>query len=50
MVKDEMCNTYLPEENALTEKLDGQEYYFCSKECRERFLELRKNRQGDSSG
>lgn len=50
MVKDEMCNTYLPEENALREKLDGRVHYFCSKECRERFLELRKNRKGDSSG
>jgi len=50
IVKDEMCNTYLPEENALAEKLDGRVYYFCSKECRERFLEQRKNRQGDCSG
>jgi uncharacterized protein len=49
MVKDEMCNTYLPEENAIKEKLDGQEYYFCSEECREKFLELRKKQKGDSS-
>ncbi|MDH7512170.1 MAG: YHS domain-containing protein [Clostridiales bacterium] len=49
MVKDEMCNTYLPEENALKEKLDGKEYYFCSRECRERFIELRKSQKGDSS-
>lgn len=50
MVKDEMCNTYLPKENALKIKVDGQEHYFCSKECRDRFLELRTKRQGDSSG
>jgi YHS domain-containing protein len=50
MVKDEMCNTYIPEENALKEKLDGQEYYFCSKECREKFLEQRKKQKSDSSG
>lgn len=45
MVKDEVCDTYLPEEEALKEKLDGKIYYFCSPECRRRFLEQRKNRQ-----
>jgi uncharacterized protein len=34
MVKDEICNTYIPREEALTEVRDGQERYFCSEECR----------------
>jgi YHS domain-containing protein len=42
MVKDEACQTYIPEENALREVIDGHEQFFCSKECRTKFLEERK--------
>ena len=34
MVKDEVCITYIPREEALTEIRDGIELYFCSEECR----------------
>jgi len=34
MVKDEVCGTYIPREEALTEMRDGVEHYFCSEECR----------------
>ena len=40
MVKDEVCNTYISREEALTEVRDGVERYYCSEECR------RKSRQG----
>jgi uncharacterized protein len=43
MVKDEVCNTYVPVENALREVVDGKEHYFCSEECRTKFRERRKN-------
>jgi len=43
MVKDETCNTYLPREEALLEKADGREYYFCSQECRQKFLGQKKS-------
>jgi len=39
MVKDEHCNTYLPKEDAIREVIGGKEYYFCSKECRQKFIE-----------
>lgn len=42
MVKDETCNTYLPKEDTLKEVIEGKEYYFCSKECRDKFLEQKK--------
>lgn len=42
MVKDEMCQTYLPRENALREIIDGEERYFCSMECKRKSLEARK--------
>ena len=41
MVKDEACNTYIPKEEAIRELIDGQEYFFCSKDCRKKFLEQR---------
>jgi len=42
MVKDEMCNTYLPEEEALKLKQGGKDFYFCSETCRHKFLESKK--------
>ncbi|MFW6140241.1 MAG: YHS domain-containing protein [Acidobacteriota bacterium] len=42
MVKDEVCNTYLPKEDAIKEVYQGKEYYFCSNECRKKFLESKK--------
>jgi YHS domain-containing protein len=44
MVKDETCDTYIPKEEAIHLAADGREYYFCSKECREKFLTARKRR------
>jgi uncharacterized protein len=34
MVRDEVCNTYLPREDALRAIQDGREVFFCSEECR----------------
>ena len=36
MVKDEICGTYIPRDEALTEVRDGAVRYFCSEECRRR--------------
>jgi YHS domain-containing protein len=44
MVKDEICNTYLPKEDAIKEIHRGKEHYFCSPECRRKFLEAKKKR------
>jgi uncharacterized protein len=43
MVKDEVCNTYLPKEDAIKEIVEGKEYFFCSKDCRQKFLEKKNN-------
>jgi YHS domain-containing protein len=43
MVKDETCNTYLSREDAIVEKVEGKDYYFCSPDCRRKFLERRKS-------
>lgn len=37
MVRDHVCNTFLPKSRALTARVDSDELYFCSEECREKF-------------
>ncbi|HET9480846.1 MAG TPA: hypothetical protein VFP98_03750 [Candidatus Polarisedimenticolia bacterium] len=38
MVRDRVCNTFLPREKALSLVSSGQTHYFCSEECRSRYL------------
>ena len=39
MVRDRICNTFVPEETALTLQRDGSLHFFCSTRCRDRFLQ-----------
>jgi hypothetical protein len=41
MVRDRVCNTYLPRSRAVVERADGSEHFFCSDRCRRTFLESR---------
>jgi uncharacterized protein len=34
MVKDDVCNTYIPREEAIREVRGGRENFYCSEECR----------------
>ena len=38
MVKDEVCGTYVPRDEALTDVRDGSRRYYCSEECRRKDL------------
>ena len=38
MVKDPMCEVYFPKRNGIRFKLGGEDLYFCSKECRDKFV------------
>jgi YHS domain-containing protein len=38
MVRDRVCNTFVPKSRALTARLDSDEHYFCSEDCRRKFL------------
>ena len=40
MVRDRICNTFVPRERALTELVGGREMHFCSAACRDRALAL----------
>jgi len=42
MVRDEVCDTYLPREDAFRQVQDGKEFFFCSQTCRQKFLEAKK--------
>ena len=38
LVRDRICNTFLPKARALTERVGDDEHYFCSERCRSIFL------------
>jgi len=38
MVRDRVCNTFLPRSRALRLSAGGEEHFFCSERCRDRFL------------
>ena len=42
MVKDPFCQTYFPKRNGIKAVIDGETYYFCSTECRDKYLEQRQ--------
>jgi YHS domain-containing protein len=37
MVQDPVCKTYIPLRDAQRRIVDGREYFFCSKECADKF-------------
>jgi hypothetical protein len=41
MVRDRMCNKFLPRSSALLLKDGEEEHFFCSEACRDRFLALK---------
>ncbi len=43
MVKDEVCGKFIFKNNSLELKKDGVKYYFCSEDCRNRFLQSDKS-------
>jgi len=38
MVKDPYCQVYFPKRDALRVALDGEELFFCSADCRDKFM------------
>lgn len=38
LVRDRVCNTYLPRDRALLAKVAGKDEHFCSATCRDRAL------------
>jgi YHS domain-containing protein len=50
MVRDRVCQTFLPEERALQLTRGGETHFFCSPACRERFLMEKGGRQAAAAG
>jgi YHS domain-containing protein len=44
MIKDPFCRAYFPKRDAVHLKADGEDLYFCSKDCRDRFIEVRNEK------
>ncbi len=42
MIKDPFCHAYFPQRNGVHLRADDEDLYFCSKECRDRFIEMKK--------
>jgi uncharacterized protein len=40
MVQDPQCKTYIPRRQARRKVVGGNEHFFCSKECEEKFLNI----------
>jgi YHS domain-containing protein len=38
MVRDRVCETFLPRSRAILVVHEGEEHFFCSEGCRSRFL------------
>jgi len=41
LVRDPVCHLYLPRTEAIRRKVRGQEHFFCSPGCLDKFLALR---------
>ena len=39
MVMDPRCHVYIPKREAITTKIAGETLYFCSEECKKKYLE-----------
>jgi uncharacterized protein len=42
LVKDPICGIYIPKNKAITAKVEGAKVYFCSRECKEKYLEEKR--------
>ena len=44
MIKDPVCEVYFPQRDGIHLKADGQDLYFCSSECRDKFVDRRSKK------
>lgn len=44
MVRDRVCNTFLPRSRAIVLRDGVEEHFFCSENCRSTFLAMRNDR------
>jgi YHS domain-containing protein len=44
MIKDPFCHAYFPQRNGVHLRADDEDLYFCSNECKDRFIEMKKGK------
>jgi len=44
--QDPVCGVFVSEDDAVIGRLGGERYYFCSKECLEKFQDKLENKKG----
>lgn len=49
LVRDRVCNTFIPRTRAIECEIAGQTHFFCSQECRTRFLAEPSDRGGNAA-
>lgn len=42
MVRDPVCNIYIPESEAVKKVIGGETFFFCSIDCAEKIINLRQ--------
>lgn len=45
MIKDPVCDMYFPKKDGVHLRSDGEEYYFCSTACRDKFVNMHSEQQ-----
>ena len=45
MIKDPVCDMYFPKKDGVRLKSDGKDYYFCSSDCRDKFVNMHLKKQ-----
>ena len=42
MIQDPICGVYFPKRNGVSLQVKGEELYFCSQECKTKFIQTHK--------
>lgn len=42
MIQDSICGVYFPKRNGVSLQVKGEEYFFCSQECKTEFIHTHK--------
>jgi uncharacterized protein len=50
MIKDPVCDMYFPQKDGVHLRSEGEDYYFCSTACRDKFLNLHSKSKPGTGG
>lgn len=50
MIKDPFCEAYFPKRNAVHLNISGKDLYFCSVECKDKYIAALSEKKDESGG